>query len=197
MAKSISGYGYPMSLLLMKPDLDLWAAGEHNGTFRGNSLAFATGAAALDLWDDHFVAGVKTRSDSLRRWCLGLAAEYPAHLSHKGIGMMQGLRFAEPGKAGEVADRAAAAGILIECCGPNDEVLKVMAPLNIDLGLFREVLAMLRAIIASVLEGTLSPPLQRNDAVSDRHYRGGDPIAGAELSHRIAHMEFDGLLGDR
>ncbi|MGY4512125.1 diaminobutyrate--2-oxoglutarate transaminase [Bradyrhizobium sp. USDA 3650] len=197
LAKSIGGYGYPMSLLLLKPELDVWAPGEHNGTFRGNSIAFATGAAALDLWDDDFVDGVRTRSDSLRLWCVGLAAEYPEHLRHKGLGMMQGVQFAAAEHAAEVADRAVAAGILVECCGPNDEVLKVMAPLNIELDLFQKALAVLRTIVVSVIEVTVSPPLQRDEPVSDSHDHGGDPVAGTEFPHRVPHMEFDGFLGDR
>lgn len=40
LSKSISGYGLPMSILPLKPELDLWTPGEHNGTFRGNQLAF-------------------------------------------------------------------------------------------------------------------------------------------------------------
>jgi hypothetical protein len=48
LSKSISGYGFPMSLLLMKPELDIWTPGEHNGTFRGNQLAFVAATAALE-----------------------------------------------------------------------------------------------------------------------------------------------------
>ncbi len=69
LAKSISGAGFPMSLLLLKPELDVWAPGEHNGTFRGNTLAFATASAALDLWDDDFQRGVAIRANILERWC--------------------------------------------------------------------------------------------------------------------------------
>src|SRR5690349_10642681 len=47
-SKRISGYGLPMSLVLMKADLDLWQPAEHTGTFRGNQLAFIGAAAALD-----------------------------------------------------------------------------------------------------------------------------------------------------
>jgi diaminobutyrate-2-oxoglutarate transaminase len=32
LSKSISGYGFPMSLLLIKPDLDIWEPGEHTGS---------------------------------------------------------------------------------------------------------------------------------------------------------------------
>ena len=35
LSKSISGYGMPLALTLLKPELDIWEPGEHNGTFRG------------------------------------------------------------------------------------------------------------------------------------------------------------------
>jgi hypothetical protein len=45
--------------------------------------------------------------------------------------------------AAAVADLASQTGIVIECCGPRDEVLKVMAPLNIDTDLFASTLGRL------------------------------------------------------
>ncbi|MEZ5395739.1 MAG: aminotransferase class III-fold pyridoxal phosphate-dependent enzyme [Bryobacterales bacterium] len=47
MSKSLSGYGLPFSVVLLKPELDQWKPGEHNGTFRGHNLAFVTAAAAI------------------------------------------------------------------------------------------------------------------------------------------------------
>src|SRR5690606_6801282 len=35
LSKSLSGFGLPMSLVLLAPELDIWAPGAHNGTFRG------------------------------------------------------------------------------------------------------------------------------------------------------------------
>jgi diaminobutyrate-2-oxoglutarate transaminase len=53
MSKSISGFGLPMALLLLKPELDIWKPGEHNGTFRGNAHAFVTARVALEkFWGD-------------------------------------------------------------------------------------------------------------------------------------------------
>ncbi|KPA16882.1 diaminobutyrate-pyruvate aminotransferase [Candidatus Magnetomorum sp. HK-1] len=40
LSKSLSGYGLPLSLLLIKPEIDIWQPGEHSGTFRGNNMAF-------------------------------------------------------------------------------------------------------------------------------------------------------------
>ena len=50
LSKSISGYGLPMALCLIRPDIDIWEPGEHNGTFRGNNLAFITATEAIDHW---------------------------------------------------------------------------------------------------------------------------------------------------
>jgi diaminobutyrate-2-oxoglutarate transaminase len=52
LSKSISGYGLPMSLLLMHPDLDAWLPGEHTGMFRGFQLSFVGASAALDFWEN-------------------------------------------------------------------------------------------------------------------------------------------------
>ena len=53
LSKSISGYGLPMALTLLKPEIDVWEPGEHNGTFRGQKPAFVTATAALrEFWSD-------------------------------------------------------------------------------------------------------------------------------------------------
>jgi diaminobutyrate-2-oxoglutarate transaminase len=68
LAKAISGFGLPMSLLLIRPDLDTWCPGEHNGTFRGNNHAFVTASAALEtFWqNDDFEAEISEKSSFLR-----------------------------------------------------------------------------------------------------------------------------------
>lgn len=42
LSKSLSGYGLPMSLVLLKPAIDIWKPFAHNSTFRGNNPAFIT-----------------------------------------------------------------------------------------------------------------------------------------------------------
>ena len=60
MSKSISGYGLPLSLIvLIERSLDVWKPAEHNGTFRGNNLAFVTATAALEHYWQH--AGIRRR----------------------------------------------------------------------------------------------------------------------------------------
>ena len=48
LSKSLSGYGLPFAVTLMKRELDVWDPGEHNGTFRGFNPAFVTAVAALE-----------------------------------------------------------------------------------------------------------------------------------------------------
>lgn len=56
-----------MSLLLLKPELDLWTPGEHNGTFRGNQLAFVAAKAALEFRDRAALeAQVKQKEEFVR-----------------------------------------------------------------------------------------------------------------------------------
>lgn len=75
LSKSISGYGYPMSVLLMAPELDVWAPGEHAGTFRGNQLAFVAGAAALDFWENaEFLARLDEQGRRLQEFGQSLTA---------------------------------------------------------------------------------------------------------------------------
>ncbi len=54
LSKSLSGYGLPLAVTLIRPDLDrAWEPGEHNGTFRGHNPAFVTARTAIDtFWRD-------------------------------------------------------------------------------------------------------------------------------------------------
>jgi diaminobutyrate-2-oxoglutarate transaminase len=151
LSKSIGG-GLPMSLLLVKPEFDIWQAGEHSGTFRGNSLAFVAAEAALSFWTDcEFVEGLQERGRCLASWCNSAALEYrDAIVRGKGRGMMRGIEFASAANAKEVADRARKKGVLLETCGPSDQVLKILAPLNIERDLLQEGLCRVKAAIEEV-----------------------------------------------
>lgn len=188
LAKSISGYGFPMSLLLMRPEVDVWHPGEHNGTFRGNSIAFATATAALDLWSDDFIEGAAKRASILEAWTLDLARRYPRQLRSKGIGLMRGLQFSEPEKAIVAARSACAAGILLECCGPRDEVLKLLPALNIEIELLLSALNTLSRIVVSTIDEStarddeqsprLAPTLESDETSLDSGDDGCHAIVG-------------------
>jgi diaminobutyrate-2-oxoglutarate transaminase len=131
LSKSLSGYGLPMALTLMRPELDVWEPGEHNGTFRGFNHAFVTAAAAIELFwqDDHFSQVVDEKTAIIRARLSRLAAEVGAE--HRGRGMIQGLAFEEPSIASAASRAAFELGLVIETSGSDDEVLKLLPPLNI------------------------------------------------------------------
>lgn len=132
MAKSLSGMGLPFALTMFRPEHDVWAPGEHNGTFRGNNHAFVTATAALrHFWrTPEFGADVKRRAAYLERRLAAMAAEHG--LSTRGRGMMRGIDMGSGATAARVTQTAFDAGLIIETSGGHDEIVKVLAPLTID-----------------------------------------------------------------
>lgn len=135
LSKSLSGYGSPLSVVLFKPALDQWSPGEHNGTFRGNNLAFVTATEAFrQYWsDDQLMQDVQRKAHLVQRELMTLCTEFEDFgLSHRGRGLMQGLYCGTGELASRIAKRCFEHGLIIETSGPNDEVLKVLCPLTIS-----------------------------------------------------------------
>jgi diaminobutyrate-2-oxoglutarate transaminase len=129
-SKSIGGCGLPLALVLIRPELDRWRPAEHNGTFRGNQLAFVAATAALDLfWRDRAAmeAGIAARAARLEGALRAIAERHGA--TWRGRGLMQGMHRADPAWAAAVSAEAYRRGLIIERAGPQDEVLKAMPPL--------------------------------------------------------------------
>ncbi|AZC18420.1 Diaminobutyrate--2-oxoglutarate transaminase [Pseudomonas sp. CMR5c] len=154
LSKSISGYGLPMSLTLIAPDLDIWQPGEHNGTFRGNNLAFVTGKAVIDhYWSrSGFTEELKAKAAFLHEGLLELSAGFAAQAPNrlKGRGFFRGIEFQDRGLAPKIAARAYALGLIIETSGVDDQVLKFLPALTISLGQITQGLKLLEQAFADV-----------------------------------------------
>ncbi|GAA1480398.1 diaminobutyrate--2-oxoglutarate transaminase [Gordonia sinesedis] len=133
LSKSISGYGLPLALTLIRRDLDVWSPGEHNGTFRGNNPAFVTAAKAIDTYwsDDTLTSEVHRKGERINEVFTELCANLDG-ITTRGRGLVRGLVFAEPASAGKVCAEAFGAGLLAETSGPSDEVVKLLPPLTIS-----------------------------------------------------------------
>jgi len=149
LSKSIGGLGLPMSLLLLRPALDLWEPGEHNGTFRGNNLAFVAAQAAIETYwcDGLFASGVRARGDILRARLERIAGRNPG-LAYTGRGLLAGLRCQDPVRAAAISRAAWTRRLIVERCGPHDEVVKTMPPLNIPIDQLHDGLDRLEAAAA-------------------------------------------------
>ncbi len=131
MSKSLSGYGLPFSLVLLKPELDQWKPGEHNGTFRGHNLAFVTATAAInEFWRDDELSGDVRRKGRVVRNALTELAVSDDRLSVRGRGMMQGLDCTDGELASAISAHAFERGLVIETSGAQGQVVKCLMPLN-------------------------------------------------------------------
>ncbi|MFE5320915.1 diaminobutyrate--2-oxoglutarate transaminase [Paenibacillus sp. NPDC056579] len=134
LSKSIGGFGLPMALTLLDPKVDQWAPGEHNGTFRGNNLAFVCAAEALRYWEkENFTGSVIEKGKQLENGLKGLISQFPELKGEwRGRGLMQGIMFPMEGMAGEICAAAFRRGLIMETSGTDSEVAKIMPPLIID-----------------------------------------------------------------
>ncbi|WP_026675618.1 diaminobutyrate--2-oxoglutarate transaminase [Alkalihalobacterium bogoriense] len=134
LSKSIGGYGLPLALTLFKPKYDIWEPGEHNGTFRGNNMAFVTATEALTYWEDaSFEKEVKEKSKKITAFLESIVQKYPEIKGEvRGRGFMQGIASNVDGFASKVAKEAFERGLIMETSGPKDEVFKLFPPITID-----------------------------------------------------------------
>lgn len=137
LSKSISGYGFPMSLLLIKPELDIWEPGEHNGTFRGNQLAFIGATAALEYQGNiNIEQDVKEKELFLKNFLTQKIAPISDNISIRGIGMIWGIdvkNLGDKSLAKTITSLCFEKGLIVEVAGRNSTVIKILPPLVIDM----------------------------------------------------------------
>ncbi|WP_111497143.1 diaminobutyrate--2-oxoglutarate transaminase [Marinobacter bohaiensis] len=157
-SKSLSAYGLPMALVLFKRELDIWSSGEHNGTFRGNNMAFATATAALETYwkDNAFADEVKKKAGILNAGLKAIADEFKGQFKLKGRGMMQGIACRDGDIAGKISEKAFDKGLIIETAGPDDEVVKCLMPLTISEEDLQKGLDLLKESVEEVMKDDLS-----------------------------------------
>ncbi|MBO8172946.1 MAG: diaminobutyrate--2-oxoglutarate transaminase [Bacillaceae bacterium] len=154
LSKSIGGYGLPMAITLMKPELDVWEPGEHNGTFRGNNLAFVTATEALSYWEnDSFSHEIQQKGEKITRHLKQIVEEFPQIKGEvRGRGLMQGIACGVDGLADKICEAAFQRGLIMETSGPDSEVAKLLPPLVIDEDGLERGLEILRESVAATVK---------------------------------------------
>lgn len=95
-SKAIGG-SQPMAVVIYNKKLDLWTAGAHAGTFRGNQLAMKAGLVVMNrVSKPEFLAEVKEKGEYLKNKLLELKAKYPIIGDIRGRGLMLGCEFVDP-----------------------------------------------------------------------------------------------------
>jgi len=153
LSKSLSGYGVPLAVLLMKPEHDVWAPGEHNGTFRGHNPAFVTATAALQFWEnDELSQDVTRKAQHVSDFLRSLAKQSGLNASVRGRGLIQGIAFEDTDLAGAVAEACFERKLVIETAGVQSDVLKLLPRLTITDSELNQGLDIIRSSLREVLD---------------------------------------------
>lgn len=165
MSKAIGG-GLPMAVLGIKRQYDVWQAGNHSGTFRGNQLAMATGLATMEYLKDNDMAAYVA---DIGAWFMAeltsLQQRYPRIGHIRGRGLMIGMEIINPSLPKQTdgsypADSMVAAsiqqecfknGLVIEKGGRGGTVLRFLPPLNVTKDELQQVLAKLESALQANL----------------------------------------------
>lgn len=129
LSKSLSGSGLPLSLLLINPAIDVWRPGQHNGTFRGNNLAFVSAIAVIEKYWSRYSAlekDIREKSEIIELFLDDLASHNSRIKEFRGRGMVYGVECEDSQTAAAIQREVFGRGLIIERCGKEDQVLKIM-----------------------------------------------------------------------
>jgi diaminobutyrate-2-oxoglutarate transaminase len=164
-SKAISGFGLPMTLVLLKPEIDVWQPGQHTGTFRGNNLAFVTATEALRCWETNdLTRSVERKGAHLAQRLAAIRDRHPELSAQtRGRGLIHGLEIADARVSEAVARTAFERGLIIERCGIEQNVLKFLPALVIEDPILDQGIDIIESCIADVSEVNVRA---RQEAVS-------------------------------
>ena len=132
--KSLGG-GLPLAAVTARAEImDAVPSGGLGGTFGGNPLSCAAGAAVLDLVsDDEFLVRARELGERLRAGLDGIAERHPEIGEVRGLGPMLALELAErePARAKALVSAAFERGLVILSCGLYGNVIRLLPPLTL------------------------------------------------------------------
>lgn len=155
LSKSISGCGLPMSLLLINPEIDCLRPGEHNGTFRGNQLAFVGAKKAIEYaLENRIYENVSVKGEKIEKFIEEKILPLHKSIEHRGIGLIHGIDFSKvpvENACEKIAKECFATGLVIERAGRQDHVLKIMPALTISDEELMEGMNIIEAAVKKIL----------------------------------------------
>jgi diaminobutyrate-2-oxoglutarate transaminase len=147
LSKALGGVGFPISAMAYREELNTWPPGKHIGTFRGNLVAYAGGAAAIGFMLESALADHAMTVGELMLSLLGeMQADSEVVGDVRGKGLMLGVEFVHDRATKEPAPELAARvrtlchqrGVLIEIGGHYFNVARFLPPLVISEELARK-----------------------------------------------------------
>ncbi|WP_405998103.1 diaminobutyrate--2-oxoglutarate transaminase family protein [Streptomyces sp. NBC_00829] len=145
LSKAIGG-SLPLAVIVYRSGLDLWQPGAHAGTFRGNQLAMAAGAATLAFVRENRLADrAATLGARMLGHLQGLAAAHSSIGDVRGRGLMIGVELVDldaaspdalvpppaAALAAAVQQECLARGLIVELGGRHSGVVRLLPPLTL------------------------------------------------------------------
>ncbi len=139
LAKSIAS-GLPLSAVVATSKLmDKWEPAAHGSTFGGNPVSCAAGIATLDVFErEGILANAAARGAELMRRLRDMQGRLPAIGEVRGLGLMVGVELVnKDGSANKDLQKKVRkvcldSGMVVLSCGPHDNVLRLVPPLNLS-----------------------------------------------------------------
>ncbi|MHA1308872.1 MAG: aspartate aminotransferase family protein [Candidatus Heimdallarchaeota archaeon] len=140
LSKAIGG-GYPLSAIAYRSDLDVWKKAAHIGTFRGNIIAMAAGAASIDFMIENDLANyAKDLGRHFMERLKPLEQKSAVVGEVRGQGLMIGIEIVSDKETrkpsaeicSKIKDEIFKQGVLIEIGGHYNNVLRFLPPLVIS-----------------------------------------------------------------
>ena len=155
MSKSIGGYGLPFAITLLKPELDIWSPGEHNGTFRGNQLSFIAATSGIEYMLENNIEQLAfDKGEIIKTFIENEILPIDKRLQLRGIGLIWGIEFENipvTGLGDMIIDNCFEKGLIIEGAGRKNSVVKIMPPIVIENDLLLKGLQILKESITEKL----------------------------------------------
>lgn len=146
LSKAVGG-GLPLSVVVYDESLDVWEPGAHAGTFRGNQLGMAAGAATIEyVLENDLEAHAAAMGERLRSQLEETGAQFEAVGDVRGRGLMLGMELVDPDgdpdslghypADGDLASAVQSAafdrGLIVETGGRGGSVVRFLPPLTIS-----------------------------------------------------------------
>jgi diaminobutyrate-2-oxoglutarate transaminase len=182
LSKAIGG-SLPMAVVVYRDELDAWAPGAHAGTFRGNQLAMAAGAATLEhVRANDLAARAAQLGERMLARLRTLCSDHSCIGDVRGRGLMLGMELVKPDGepdalgarppapklAAAVRAEALSRGLIVEIGGRQGCVVRLLPPLTLTDEQCEAVLDRLADAVAAV----------------ERSYRAGQPELREQWSMR-------------
>ncbi len=164
LSKAVGG-GLPLSVVVYHERLDLWQPGAHAGTFRGNQLAMAAGAATLrfvkiNQLDCHAAAMGERLMGHLR----AMQKDHPCFGDVRGRGLMIGLEMVDtrstpdrlgayppyPELARRIQTECLKRGLILELGGRQGSVIRFLPPLIVTVEDIDRIVAIFENSVVAV-----------------------------------------------